>query len=70
MLLIDYARDVVGLPLRGLYTGRLHVGYTGSQEKAERMREAGARVVSNRNTWSEIEGYEVSFPVGAEARAA
>jgi hypothetical protein len=63
-MLIDYARDVVGMPCKG-QRGGVHVGWTRDAEKAEKMRAAGARVETAPQ--SDGVGYEVSFGVGAEA---
>jgi hypothetical protein len=66
-LLIDYARDVVGMPLKGLKSG-VHIGWTLDREKAERMRSAGASVaVAPQPREESGVGYEVSFRVGKEA---
>lgn len=65
MLLLDYARDVVGMPLRGIHQGE-NVGWTTSEEKRDAMVAAGARCSSALQTGGLI-GYEIHFPIGSEA---
>jgi len=60
MDLIVYAREVVGLPMKGLRNG-VHIGWTTDKEKAEKMRLAGA-VVQHDTDWSN-DGYDISFPM-------
>ncbi len=59
MLLLDYARETVGLPMRGLHLGA-HIGWTTNEEKAEKMALAGARRQRIHNGW------DISFAVDAE----
>lgn len=64
MMLLDYARDEVGMPVRGFHIGR-HVGWTTDPAKADLMREAGATVTGYAHAgWAG--GWEVSFAPGAE----
>lgn len=63
MLLLDYARNEVGLPMRGLAQGA-HIGWTTDAMKAELMALAGARRQAIHN------GYDISFAVGAEVQEA
>ncbi len=42
--LLHYARNELGLPMRGIHAGR-HIGYTLDAEKATAMRERGAAVI-------------------------
>lgn len=77
MLLLDYARNDVGLRMGGLHGGR-HIGYTTDEEKANAMRDAGASVVgAGRNGQGStsqaadllppatVPAWEIAFPVGA-----
>jgi len=65
MLMIDYARNVVGMPTRGLHMGK-HVGWTTDKEKHDLMVSVGAdcRIVDAES--GRVIGYEVSFSPGAE----
>ena len=70
MLLIDYAREVVGLPMRALFLHR-HYGWTTDRTRAELMREAGAHVeavpsADQRPEARRFDGWEISFAVGRE----
>lgn len=72
MLLLDYARNVVGLKMGGLHAGR-HI-----EEKVRLMRKAGASALPCYTAWAPESGhggvksdaqeqlYEVWFPVGKE----
>ena len=64
-LLIDYARDVIGLPMRGMHHGR-HVGWTTDRVKAERAREAGANISYYESNDPRFCGWEVSFAADRE----
>jgi hypothetical protein len=71
MLLLDYARNEVGLPMRGLHAGR-HIGWTTDEAKADRMVDAGATVVRGGHADRQeaipvqVPGWEISFAVGSE----
>lgn len=63
MLLLEHARETVGLPVRAVAFG-LNIGWTTDAEKAEQMREAGAKVEEVTTMSGRLLGYEVSFAIG------
>lgn len=64
MLLVDYARDELGMPMRGLQFGT-HIGWTTDGRKRDLLVAAGAN--STTVTWAgRTIGYEVTIPVGRE----
>lgn len=70
MLLIDYARNEVGLPMKGIHQSS-HCGWTTDRAKADLMRSAGARVQSapsldQRPEARRFDGWDISFPIGSE----
>lgn len=70
MLLIDFAREEVGLPMDGMMFNR-HIGWTTDGDKAETMRKAGANVqwhpsLDKRDEARKFDGWDISFLVGSE----
>lgn len=65
MLLLDYARDVVGMPTRAIYKG-LNIGWTTDETKRDAMVAAGATCSTSRATSGRVIGFEISFPIGTE----
>lgn len=70
VLLIDYARETVGLPMGSVFLNQ-HFGWTTDAEKAAAMQAAGASVTNTpsldrRPEARKFDGFEVSFQIGAE----
>ena len=65
MLLIDYARRDVGMPMRGLHYGR-HIGWTTDEKKRDALVAAGANCTTATTHSGRVLGYEISFAVGRE----
>lgn len=74
-LLLDYVRETLGLPCRGLAYGQ-HVGWTTDPEKARALRDLGVHVTTVRaselgpvpslDDRRRLIGFEFSFGVGRE----
>ncbi len=65
MLLLDYARDQLGLACRGRHNGRV-ITWTTSEKKAEEAVSAGANCTTATAHSGRVIGYEISFPVDRE----
>lgn len=65
MLLVDFARDEIGLQM-GSRIGGLHIGWTTDQAKAEAFVTGGGRMTTITAQSGRLIGYEVSCLVGTE----
>lgn len=65
-LLLDYARNEVGVAMGSIDQLGNHVGWTTDKDKAAKLRDAGARTSYYESREPAYSGYEISFSRGAE----